>query len=722
MKYTGIIKVQWIFFLFCINFGVISAQDFSIASVTPGSREYSEMRPSLEYNYLGICNNGVLRYDVHSLDIISFSKRGQKEVVTLLSLEDWNNLLGTNTARLPYFKIHNEQTLYTTLGDTLYLFDTIDRTIIKKYAFDSQRWDHFLISPKADYIVLLDGQNIAIQKSAERDSLKILMDDASDAIVYGQSVHRNEFGIKKGVFFSPSGASFAFYRNDQSKIKQYPLVDFNHPNAHLREIRYPMSGEDSEEVSIGIYSVLENKLFGYLDLNQEKYCYQINPTYIDEKSIIVEHLNREQNRGITALYDVQRGDLLATYNPENKATYVEPVQAVIPVFDKKYNGFLKISRNDGYRHLYYVDIKKPKRSKQLTKGAWEIIEVLGIRRDRVYFTSNKDDILGTDLYSVRLDGTSFQKIETLGEGDKAFSFSTNSDLVLVNHSNVNQPAQVASIDLRTRECTLLEKAELPENFSEYPTVSFGTIKSEDKRFDLYYKLTLPTHFDESKKYPVLLYVYGGPHSQLVRNNWYMTRGNFDNYLAQEGFIVFTLDNRGTDNRGLDFESITHRNLGKYEMADQMQGIRYLKTLPYVDSERIGVYGWSFGGFMATNLMLSYPEIFKVGVAGGPVMDWGLYEVMYGERYMDTPATNPVGYEQSNLIKRAKELQGRLLLIHGTVDPVVLWQHSQEFVDAAIKSDKLVDYMIYPGHEHNVLGKDRTHLNQTIFRFLNDHLK
>ena len=232
----------------------------------------------------------------------------------------------------------------------------------------------------------------------------------------------------------------------------------------------------------------------------------------------------------------------------------------------------------------------------------------------------------------------------------------------------------------------------------------------------------PINFDPKKKYPVLVYVYGGPHAQLVKNSWLGGAGLWLNYMAQQGYLIWTLDNRGSANRGFEFENSIFRNLGTLELEDQMQGINYLKSLDYVDVDRIGVDGWSYGGFMTISLMLKNPGVFKAGCAGGPVIDWKWYEVMYGERYMDTPQDNPEGYKNACLLNHVKDFEGRLLIIHGTMDPTVVWQNSLSFLQKCVDEDKLVDYFVYPGHGHNVGGMDRVHLWKKIEQYFNDNLK
>ena len=239
--------------------------------------------------------------------------------------------------------------------------------------------------------------------------------------------------------------------------------------------------------------------------------------------------------------------------------------------------------------------------------------------------------------------------------------------------------------------------------------------------DLYYRLVKPADFDPAKKYPTIIYVYGGPHAQMVTGGWQNGARGWDIYMANKGYIMFTLDNRGSDNRGLEFENVTFRHLGIEEGKDQVKGVEFLKSLPYVDGNRIGVHGWSFGGHMTTALMLRYPEIFKVGVAGGPVIDWGYYEIMYGERYMDTPQSNPEGYEQCNLKNLAGNLKGHLLLIHDDHDDTCVPQHTLSFIKACVDARTYPDLFIYPTHKHNVIGRDRVHLHEKITRYFEDNL-
>ena len=266
------------------------------------------------------------------------------------------------------------------------------------------------------------------------------------------------------------------------------------------------------------------------------------------------------------------------------------------------------------------------------------------------------------------------------------------------------------------------RADNPWKDYAVPEYSCGSIKAADGTTDLFYRMVKPVNFDETKKYPTIIYVYGGPHAHNVDATWHYGSRGWETYMAQKGYLLFILDNRGSENRGKDFEQATFRHLGQEEMKDQMKGVEYLKSLPYVDEARIGVHGWSFGGFMTTSLMTNYPDVFKVGVAGGPVIDWKWYEVMYGERYMDTPESNPEGYAQTSLISKAKNLKGKLQIIIGLNDPVVVPQHALSFIKECILQGTQPDFFVYPGEPHNMRGHQSTHLHERISQYFDDYLK
>ncbi|MDO5017617.1 MAG: DPP IV N-terminal domain-containing protein [Porphyromonas sp.] len=681
-----------------------STERWTIEESTPGATQYYGQLPE-QLPTLNMINEGILVYDDSGLYAEGF---------------DGRQLIATREAmgETPYYIHYGGDLMSANIGNDWVLWDYKTRKELYRYTFDRRKWRHIKTTPQGDYALVSDGKNIAVVTPGS-EPIPLTTDGSFD-IAYGTAVHRNEFGIDGGLFPSPDGRYFAFYRNDQSGVEPYPIVRMNDRIAYHDPIKYPMAGRQNERVTVGIYDSRAGDI-KYLEtaLPTDRFFTNISWSP-DSKSLFIDEVSRDQTETHLREYDVTTGLPVRTLLTETHPKYIEPGTPIRFLSDGR---FIRLSRINGYNHLYLYN-RDGALVAQLTDGKWEVMELMGIDEasGQVYFMSNKDYTIGQDLYRVSLrNPLSVQRL-TEGNGSHFVWLSPDCRLAYDRFSNLDTPNVERLIALdgtepRTRE--LLRAAD-PLTDKYRPVVELGSLKS-DAGDDLYYKITRPAQLEEGKKYPVVLYVYGGPHSQLVTDSWRGLRMGWDTYMAQEGFIVMTIDNRGTANRGMDFESITHRRLGTIEMQDQMKGIEYLRSLPYVDADRIGVYGWSFGGFMTTNLMLTHPETFKVGVAGGPVMNWAYYEIMYGERYMDTPQENPEGYAESNLIDRAGDLKGRLLLIHGGIDPVVLWQHSQLFLQASVKAGTLPDYMVYPMDEHNVRGQDRVHLHRVICRYFMDHL-
>ncbi|MBR6049141.1 MAG: DPP IV N-terminal domain-containing protein [Bacteroidales bacterium] len=549
-------------------------------------------------------------------------------------------------------------------------------------------------------------------------------------IVLGESVHRNEFGINGGLFWSPKGNRLAFYRMDQSMVVDYPIVNTKAREAEVRNIKYPMAGMKSHEVTVGVWDAATEKLV-YLNTARdtsvhEREMYLTNIAWSpDEKYVFIAKVNREQNHMWLEQYDAVTGDFLKVLFEETNLRYVEPCEPMI--FTPKGDQFLWFSMRDGYKHLYLYNLDGTL-VKQVTKGEYEVEGFIQFDKkgENIFVYANKNNLAGRDAYRVNIKKGTMECL-TMQEnglhGTHSISLNENGTMWVDLWSSVDVPMRADLRDLKHKNVLhTFFAAENPLKDYAMPSVKLGTIKAADGVTDLYYRLITPPNMKPGKKYPTLVYVYGGPHSQLVTDSWLGGGNLYFMFLAQQGYVVFTVDNRGTDNRGFEFESCTHRRLGEIEMADQMEGVKFLKSLPYVDQDRMGVEGWSFGGFMTITMKLAHPEVFKVGCAGGPVIDWKWYEIMYGERYMDTPQENPEGYEANCLLNKAQNLEGRLLVIHGCEDNTVVWQHSLEFIERCINNYKQVDYFVYPHHEHNVLGRERLHLYQKMFQYYEDHLK
>ena len=419
-------------------------------------------------------------------------------------------------------------------------------------------------------------------------------------------------------------------------------------------------------------------------------------------------------------YNAETGALDKVLFEEKNDRYVEPTDGLVFVPNNT-NQFLWLSQRDGYKHIYLYDIEG-NLIKQVTKGNYEVQSIIGFdaKAEKVFFYSNIENPMERAAYSVDIKTGDVARITT-AKGTHSIIANAKGDMFIDMYSSTTVPYQALLVSDKGKTIKEIHTSANPLAEYQMPEIEVGTIKSADGVSDLCYRLIKPINYNDGKKHPVLVYVYGGPHSQMVTESWMAGANLYFLFLAQQGYVVFTVDNRGTDNRGFEFESIIHRNLGVSEMADQMKGVDFVKTLPYADPNRIGVEGWSYGGFMTISLKLTHPDVFKVGCAGGPVIDWKWYEVMYGERYMDTPQENPEGYESTSLLGKANNLDGRLLVIHGAEDPTVVWQHSLEFIDACIKSGKLVDYFVYPHHPHNVRGADRVHLYKKMFDYYQQNL-
>ena len=547
-----------------------------------------------------------------------------------------------------------------------------------------------------------------------------ISNEENKGIVYGQSVHRDEFGINKGIFWSPNGKKLAFYRMDETMVTNYPIVDISTRIASEKSVKYPMAGETSHEVTIGVYDTKTAKTV-YLKTGEPKDKFLTNVAWSpDGKWIYVAELNRGQNRMKLNRYEALSGEIDKTLFEETHPKYVEPQNPVLFVKNKP-NQFVWQSNRDGYNHLYLYDVSG-KLLKQLTKGNWEVTNVIGFdaKGENLFFVSTHPTPMDRHIYSVNLKNDKTTR-HTSAQGMHSASLSASGRYVIDRYSSHDNPGTIDLINTRNGKTITLASARNPFAGFSIPSVETGTIKAADNKTDLHYRMIKPANFDATKKHPVAVYVYGGPHSQMVQNRWRYGSGGWEMFMAQKGYVVFVLDNRGTSNRGFDFENVKHRQLGVEEAKDQLRGVEFLKSLPYVDAERMGIHGWSYGGFMTINMLLRYPDVFKVGVAGGPVTDWKYYEVMYGERYMDTPQENPDGYAETSLLNKADRLKSRLLIIHGDEDPVVVMQHSLQFLKSAIGAGTHPDFFVYPGHEHNMMGRDRVHLHEHITRYFEDFM-
>ena len=501
-------------------------------------------------------------------------------------------------------------------------------------------------------------------------------------------------------------------------VEKYPIPDWSVTPAKVNDIYYPMAGRKSHHVTVGIFDLKTEKTI-YLETGGDPEHYLTNICWApDESEIYIAEINRDQNHTTFNAYNPDRGNKIRTLYEEQSLQYTEPLVPFTFVPGQN-DLFIAQSKRDGWNSLYLYT-HEGELVRKLTKGI-EVTGLLGFdkKNKTAYFQGILPNSIDGQYFSCDLATAKVtQHTNTPGQHtaiisyDGKYAFETNNAL----HSNISYTCRELG---KNKVRTLHTLAEPLDNYN-LGNIKLDTLYSADGD-KLFTRTIFPYNFDPAKKYPVVIYVYGGPHAQMISNSrnaqaplWMFT-------MANEGFIIFTLDNRGSSNRGMEFEKVIHRNLGNSEIQDQMVGYEFIKNKPYVDAAHIGVHGWSFGGFMTISLMTRQPGKFYAAVAGGPVTDWNMYEVMYGERYMDTPQQNPEGYKQASTFTYIDQLQGPLLIIHGALDDVVVWQQSMKYIDTCIKKGKQVDYFVYPGHKHNVLGKDRVHLIRKVIDYFEQHL-
>ena len=643
--------------------------------------------------------------------ILIFDTNHQKQYE--ISLKDFKKVL-PDLKRLPYVELVTPEYLMFSQGQNKILFDYHNKSYKKIALPENAENDDFNYKKKA--VAYTIDNNLYIATISNPKIAVTSFDDKN--IVSGQAIARSEFGITKGTFWSPSGEKLAFYQKDESEVENYPLVDITQTPAKLHNIKYPMNGRGSEEPAVGVFDMKTGKTV-YLKLFEKagKNHYATNLTWgPNERYIYLAELNRDQNHLWFNKYDASNGQFVKTLFEETNDKWVQPLHPAYFIPNGK-NQFIWLSQRDGFWNLYKYNADG-KFIKQLTRNKWVTKDLLGFSKKGKYalIYGTGPDARESYLYRVNTKNGKIKKIST-ETGTHYLLLSDDGKFYLDYFSSVDVPRKIFLGDTNAKKQTNIFTAENPLKDYNLPKPELFTVKGENN-VDLYARMFKPTNFDPGKKYPVLVYVYNGPNVQLITNSWLGGASLWMPWFAQnKQYIVFTVDGHGSDNRGFDFESVIFRHLGQVEMKDQIHGIEYLKSLPYVDGDRIAVHGWSYGGFMTTSLMTTYPDVFKAGVAGGPVTDWKWYEVMYGERYMDTPDKNPEGFKETSVLNKIQNLKGKLLTIHGYQDDVVVPQHNIALHREAIKKGIQMDFYLYPTAKHNVRGKDRVHLMTKVLDYI-----
>ena len=708
-------------------------KQFSLEDLNFGGTNYHNMIP--EYRNITWWGDELVLRNAEECKLVNKANGKETTLFTEAQLNAWaktnedSKILNLGWAQFPY--AGKSPVLIANKQERM-LIDFKKKTVVWRQTSKGQEFADWNNASKA--VAYVSDHNLYVMDAEGKTTQ--LSTDGSREIVYGQAVHRNEFASMKGTFWSPDGTKLAFNRMDQSMVADYPQVNTFEREATYEPDKYPMCGMTSHKVTIGVYDMKTGKTV-YLKAGDPTDRYFTNLAWApDGKKVYMFELNRDQNDCRLTAYDAETGEKTGELYREVDEKYVEPLNPIVFLpWDK--SQFIMQSRQDGYNHLYLCTLgmhgsrmasnTESLEVEQLTEGKWEVLSVLGFnsKTKSIIYKSNEASPIQQNVYSVSVANKKRTRIDEGGKGwHEGSTISASGRYLLDNYQEPTVPRRIVAIDTQTGKshCILNAKDPWKEKGYNIPEYSCGKLKAADGTTDLYWRMVKPVDFDPNKKYPTVVYVYGGPHAHNVDARWHYSSRSWETYMAQKGYLLFILDNRGSEHRGKDFEQATFRQLGQEEMKDQMKGVEYLKSLPYVDQDRMGVHGWSFGGFMTISLMTNYPDVFKVGVAGGPVIDWKWYEVMYGERYMDTPESNPEGYAKTSLLNKAKDLKGKLQIITGMNDPTVVPQNCLMFLNACSEAGTQPDFFAYPGEGHNMMGHKSVHLHERITQYFEDYLK
>jgi dipeptidyl-peptidase-4 len=570
-------------------------------------------------------------------------------------------------------------------------------------------------SPDGKKIGYVRENNIYIYDLVSSKEIQ-LTTDGSEHIINGKFdwVYEEEFGISDGWSWSPDGSKIAYWHLDENRVPEYTMTEWDSTHLNLIKMRYPKPGDANSIVNIGVLDVTTGKT-EWIDLgaNDDIYIPRIQWT-ADENLLSFQRLNREQNQIELLMYDVAKKSA--------KIVLTEKSDTWLDV-----NGDLRFLKNgqftwgsdkDGYNHLYLYK-NDGTLINQITKGDWEVDAFYGVdeKNGLVYFTSSESSPIDRQIYSIKLDGSKKKRLSTKS-GTNSANFSPTFENYIGYYNNSSAPSKITMMKNNGTELYSIEENEILslKEFSLAKT-SFFTFKTSDNVL-LYASLLKPSNFDSTKKYPVLVFTYGGPGSQVVRDSWGGSSYLWYSMLADKGYLIFMVDNRGTGARGAAFKKLTYKNLGKWEVNDQIEGAKYLSSLSYVDKERIGIWGWSYGGYMAALTILKGADYFKTAVAVAPVTNWKFYDNIYTERFMGTPENNPAGYKESSPLSYASRLKGKFLLIHGTSDDNVHFQNAVTLTSALQQANKQFETMYYPNKNHGIGGgTTRIHLYSLMTNFL-----
>ena len=660
----------------------------------------------------------VIDYIKNDISIDKYSYKSGKKINSILKSSEIDSLkfdgykFNSNEEKL-LLKVNTESIYRYSDKSFIYAFDIKSKELIK---ISDEKISLADFSPNGKMVSYVFDNNLYIYELSSGKTTKCTTDGVRNKIINGATdwVYEEEFAIVKGYEWSHDSKFLAYYKFDESNVKEFSMDLFNQNLYPTQEkFKYPKAGEENSKVSIHILNVNTKKSF-QVNENDFEYTPRIYWTK-DSKNLCVFKLNRHQNHL----------KLLFT-NPESKKTvliYEEKDSRYIDIHDNiKFlnTGFIWSSEKDGFNHLYKFSYDS-KKMFQITSGEYEITKFYGYNESKkiLYYQSNEKSPLQKHIYSINIDGTN-KKLLSNAKGVNNANFSKTFDYFINTNSTANQPNYITLNNKKGKLIRVIKNSEKLIQTLSYYELS----KKEFFSFKTEYNISLngwmikPPDFDSNKKYPVLMYVYGGPGNQQVLDNWGGRNYMWYQYLAQQGIVIVCVDNRGTGGRGADFKKCTYKELGKLETEDQIAANKYLASLDYIDQNKIGIWGWSYGGYMSSLCLLKGNDIFNFAIAVAPVTNWRFYDTIYTERYMRTPQENPDGYDLNSPINYIKQLRGNYLLVHGSADDNVHYQNTMEMISSLVKENKQFDLFIYPDKNHGIYGgTTRLHLMTKITDFI-----
>ncbi|MEE4197141.1 MAG: S9 family peptidase [Bacteroidales bacterium] len=605
-----------------------------------------------------------------------------------------------------------------------YIYDIESKTLNK--LSDNGRQMFAVFSPDASKVAFVRKNNLFIKNLKTDKEKQITTDGKFNHIINGGTdwVYEEEFAFTRAFFWSPEGDKIAFYKFDESEVPEFNMTKYNHelyPENYA--YKYPKAGEKNSVVSIHVYHLNSGETHT-MDVGKEtdQYIPRIKWTHENNKLVIIRE-NRLQNHIEILLANTDTGTPKVIYEEKNKY-YIERIDDSYMTLTEDGKYFIINSEKDGWNHLYLYDIDG-NFVNQITQGDWDVTDFIGVdsKTNTVYYQAAEESPLHRAVYSIKTNGSKKKKLSDQ-KGNNRAVFSKGFKYYINYYSSSETPRYITLHNKKGKLIRVMEdNQELKETIKTYAftPVEFLTINTPSSKWDLNAYMIKPPDFDPNKKYPLFMYLYGGPGSQSVLDRWSRSYAWFQ-MLAQKGYIVVCVDNRGTGGRGEEFKKMTYGQLGKYETIDQVEAAEYLSNQPYIDENRTGIFGWSYGGFMSTSCLFLGNDVFEMAIAVAPVSSWRYYDSIYTELYMGLPQDNPDGYDDNSPLNHADKLQGKYLLIHGTADDNVHFQNSIELSEKLVQENKQFEMQFYMDKDHGIYGGNTSyHLYTRMTQFILENL-